>query len=161
MTKTSSDEIGTAEQTRHDAALHIVRRYVVASAAVGIIPIPGVDVAILAGIHIALVKSMTEHYGETFSDHAARNIVLAVGASLLPASIGSVATRRAMKLLPPGVGAVAGFATAGFASYALGRVMMAHFENGGTLDSFDAKDLGKLMWWRQKNVQALAPVTAG
>jgi uncharacterized protein (DUF697 family) len=159
MPDTVSTEI-VAPRTHHDAAIHIVRKYVVASAAIGMIPIPGLDVTLLAGVHIALVKTLTEHYGETFSDHAARNVVLAVGASLLPATVGSVATRRALKLLPPGVGTIAGLASSGIASYALGRVIMAHFENGGTLDSFDPKDLGKLMWWRHAPDQALPPVTA-
>jgi uncharacterized protein (DUF697 family) len=143
-------------QARHDAALQIVRRYVWASAAIGIVPLPGLDVTMTAGVHIALIKALTEHYGSTFSDHAARNIVFAIGASLLPATIGSVASRRLLKILPPGVGTIAQMASAGAASYALGRVMMAHFETGGTLDSFDAKNLGKLMWWRTAPEQALA-----
>ena len=158
---TTSDEIGANRHERHDTALHIVRRYVVASAAVGIIPIPGVDVAILAGVHIKLIKALTEHYGLTFTDHAAHAIMLAIGASLLPASIGSAATRRFVKLLPPGVGALAGVASSGVASYALGRVMMAHFESGGTLDSFETKNLGKLMWWRHAPEQKIAPAIAG
>lgn len=84
-----TDGLEEARHVRHDAALQIVRRYVWASAAVGIIPIPGV------------------------------------------------------------------------ASYALGRVMMAHFENGGSLDSFDAKDLAKLMWWRRAPAPAIAPAAPG
>lgn len=143
-------------RARHDSALKLIHRYVVASAAVGIIPVPGVDVPILAGIHIKLVKALTEHYGETFSDNAARNVILAVGATLVPATIGSMATRRVTKLLPPGLGTIVLAGSSGFASYALGRVIMAHFENGGTLDSFDPKNLKKLMWWRE----APSPITA-
>lgn len=147
MPPTAPDVVDTG--ARHDAAMQLIRRYVVACAAVGIIPIPGVDATILAGIHVKLIKALTEHYGESFSDNAARNVMLAVAASLVPATIGSLATRRLVKLLPPGVGTIAQMGTSGFASYALGRVMMAHFETGGTLDSFDPKNLNKLMWWRQ------------
>lgn len=157
MAPLSSDELPDAKLAQHDAALHIVRRYVMASAAVGMIPFPGLDVAILAGIHFKLIRALTEHYGRTFSDQAARVILLAIGASLLPASISSAATRRLTKLLPPGVGTVTGLASSAFASYALGRVMIAHFEAGGTLESFDVKHLGKLLWWRHAPEPQLAP----
>lgn len=153
--------IPTSSHERHDAALHIVRRYVIASAAVGIIPVPGLDVAVLAGLHIKLIQALTEHYGLTFSGQAARVILLAIGAGLLPASIASAATRRVVKFLPPGFGALTGLATSGLASYTLGRVMMAHFESGGTLDTFDVKNLGKLMPWRTGPGQALAPSSVG
>lgn len=155
-----TDQTDAPNRARRDAALRIVRRYVATSGAIGIIPIPGLDVTLLAGVHIAMIKSLTEHYGSPFTDAAARNILLVVGASLLPATVGSVASRRFLRLLPPGLSTIAQVASSGATSYALGRVMMAHFETGGTLDSFDVRDIGKLMWWRASPERAMAPVIA-
>lgn len=149
------NELEAAHPDKNSGALHIVRRYAAVSAGIGLIPIPGVDVTAVAGVHIALIKALTEHYGESFSDHAARNIVIAIGVSLVPATLGSVATRRILGAVPFGIGSLTGSITSAAASYALGRVIMAHFENGGTLDSFDVKDLNKLMWWRDQPAAAV------
>lgn len=131
--------------------MRIIRRYVLMSAGAGVIPLPGLDVTVLAGIHIALIKEISEQYGAAFSEHAARNVVMAVAASLVPGTIGSVAGRRLLHALPfitPGLGVLALSASSAAVSYALGRVIMAHFETGGTLDSFDVENLRKLMWWK-------------
>jgi uncharacterized protein (DUF697 family) len=136
---------------RHESAMRIVRRYVLMSAAAGVIPLPGLDVTVLAGIHIALIKELTEHYGAVFSEYAARNIVIAVATSVVPGAIGSFAGRRLLRVLPfitPGLAVLTWSASSAAVSYALGRVIMAHFETGGTLDSFDTKNLHRLVWWR-------------
>ena len=153
MVETTLTSESTSEGSdRHELAMRIVRRYALMSAAVaGVIPLPGLDVTILAGIHIALIKEITEEYGAVFAEHAARNIVIALAASLVPGTIGSFAGRRLLRALPlitPGLGVVAMSASSAAVSYALGRVIMAHFETGGTLDNFDVKNLHKLMWWR-------------
>ena len=144
---------------RHEGAMRIVRRYVLMSAAAGgLIPVPGLDVTVLAGIHIALIKEISGHYGVAFAEHAARNIVVAIGASVVPGTIGSFAGRRLLRALHfiPGLGAVTLSASSAAVSYALGRVFMAHFETGGTLDSFDVENLHKLMWWKTETVPALS-----
>lgn len=146
---------------RHDGALHIVNQYAVASAGAGLIPIPGVDVTVLAGIHLALIKKLCEHYGESFADHAARNIVIAVGVSLVPGTIGSAVSRPILGSLPRLLGPLVMSASSAAVSYALGRVIMAHFEGGGTLASFDVKDLHKLRWWHNAPGQTGEPATAG
>src|SRR5690348_10896753 len=100
MSGTSPDTADAARRTRHSQALDIIHGYVVASAGAGLIPLPVLDTTVLAGIHIALIKALTAHYGEKFSDHAARNITVAIGVSLVPATLGSLATRRLLRFLP-------------------------------------------------------------
>ena len=136
---------------RHERALRIVGRYVLMSSAAGLIPLPGLDVTVLAGIHIALIKEISEHYGVAFSEHTARNIIVAVATSIVPGSIASFAGRRllrALRFVTPSLGLLTMSASSAAVSYALGRVFMAHFETGGTLDSFDVENLHKLMWWK-------------
>ena len=155
-----TESTGGDAPDRHEGAMRIVRRYALMSAAAaGVVPLPGLDVTILAGIHIALIKAITEQYDAVFAEHAARNIVIALAASLVPGTLGSFAGRRLLRALPlitPGIGTLAMSASSAAVSYALGRVIMAHFETGGTLDDFDVKNLHKLMWWRTARAQTLS-----
>ncbi len=125
-------------------AMKIVHRYVATSAAAGLISVPVLDVAALGGVHISLIKRLTEYYGAEFSEHTARNIVIAITASLVPGVIGSVLTNKAMRVLPyvsHVVGIVTMSAFSGAVSYGLGLVFIKHFEGGGTLDSFNIDHL--------------------
>lgn len=125
-------------------AMKIVRRYAATSAAAGLISVPVLDVTALGGVHVALIKRLTEYYGAEFSEHTARNIVIAIAASLVPGAIGSILGNRALRMLPyvshaAGLLTMSAFSAA--ASYALGLVFIRHFEGGGTLDSFNIENL--------------------
>lgn len=124
--------------------MSIVHRYVATSAVAGLITVPGIDVAALGGVHIALIKRLTEYYGAEFSEHTARNIVIAIAASLVPGTIGSILGSRALRMLPyvshaAGLLTMSAFSAA--ASYGLGLIFVRHFEAGGTLDSFNIENL--------------------
>jgi len=122
----------------------IVRRYVATSAVAGLITVPVIDVAALGGVHIALIKQLTEYYGAEFSEHTARNIVIAIVATIIPGTIASVLGAKALLVLPfvshaAGLLTMSAFSAA--VSYGLGLVFIRHFEAGGTLDSFDVENL--------------------
>lgn len=125
-------------------AMKIVHRYVATSAVAGLITLPVIDVAALGGVHIALIKELTGYYGAEFSEHTARNIVIAITASLVPGAIGSVLGRKALRMLPfisHGAGLLTMSAFSAAVSYGLGMVFIRHFEGGGTLDSFNVDHL--------------------
>jgi uncharacterized protein (DUF697 family) len=131
-------------------ALRIVRRYVAVSAVAGLNTVPVLDVAVLGGVHVSLIKDLTDYYGAEFSEHTARNVLIALGASLVPSAIGSVAGRKVLAALPlvtHGAGLLAMAALSAGASYALGLVFIRHFEAGGTLDSFNTANLHQLFSW--------------
>ena len=133
---------------RRATAMSIVHRYVLISAAAGVITVPVLDVAALGTVHVALIKEITEYYGDEFSEHAARNILIAIGASLVPGSIGSVIGRRVLRALPfvtPGLGLATMSAFSAMVSYTLGTVFVRHYEAGGTLNSFNLENLHKLL----------------
>ena len=141
-----------ASAGRRSNAMRIVHRYVLISAAAGAVPVPVLDIAALGAVHVALIKEITEHYGAEFSEHAARNILVAIGASLIPGSIGSVVARKILRALPfvtPGLGLAAMSASSAAVSYALGTIFVRHFESGGTLDSFKVENLHRLVGWQQ------------
>ncbi len=128
-------------------AMKIVHRYVATSAVAGLITLPVIDVAALGGVHIALIKELTGYYGAEFSEHTARNIVIAITASLVPGAIGSVLGRKALRMLPfisHGAGLLTMSAFSAAVSYGLGMVFIRHFEGGGTLDSFNVENLHRI-----------------
>ena len=127
---------------RRIQAMRIVYRYMGISAGAALIPFAGVDVAALAGIHIALIKELCEHYDVDFTEHTARNVLIGVAASIVPGTIGSILGRKFLGMLPA-ANAVFGWTlmSAGSAafSYSIGRLFIEHFEGGGTLLSLDHK----------------------
>jgi uncharacterized protein (DUF697 family) len=133
-----------AAQKRRSGAMRIVHRYTMISAAAGVLTVPVLDVAALGVVHIALIKKITEYYGVEFSEHGARNILIAIGVSLVPGSIGSVLSRKALQILPfvtPGIGLATMSAFSAGLSYSLGAAFVRHYESGGTLAGFDLDTL--------------------
>jgi uncharacterized protein (DUF697 family) len=136
------------DQQHHADAMKIVYKYMAISAGAALVPLAGVDVAVLAGIHVALIKRLCEHYKVDFSEHTARNILIAVVGSVVPGTIGSVAGRKVLSLLPPPARVVGwGLMSASSAvfSYGIGKLFIHHFESGGTLLSFDSRRLHDLL----------------
>lgn len=139
-----------AHAHKREEALRIVHRWVVISAGAGMLSTPVFDVTLLAGVHVTLIKEISEHYGVPFSEHAARNILIAIGASIVPGSIGSFFGRRLLAAIPfisPPVSLLAMSASSAAVSYGLGRLFIHHFESGGTLDTFDVGNLHRTLPW--------------
>jgi uncharacterized protein (DUF697 family) len=139
-----------AAAVRQAGAMRIVRRYTGASAIAGLNPVPVLDVAVLGGVHVSLIKDLSDHYGAEFSEHTARNILIAIAASIVPGAIGSVLGRKMLGALPfvtHGAGLLTMSVFSAGVSYGLGLVFIRHFEAGGTLDSFNADNLHKIFRW--------------
>jgi uncharacterized protein (DUF697 family) len=137
----------TPKRGLESSAMQIVYRYMAASAGAALIPIPGVDTVALAGVHVALIKRLCDHYAVSFSEHTARNLLIAIVGSIVPGTVGSILGRRVLRLLPT-TARVFGWAlmsvsSAAFA-YGIGRLFIYHFESGGTLLSFDTSTLHKV-----------------
>ena len=75
---------------RQSSAMQIVYRYMAASAGAALVPVPGMDIVLLAGVHVALIKRLCEHYHVDFSENTARNLLVAIAASIIPGTIGSI-----------------------------------------------------------------------
>jgi uncharacterized protein (DUF697 family) len=127
-------------EDRRPEAMKIVHRYMAFSAGAALIPFTGFDVAALAGIHVALIKELCDHYDVDFTEHTARNVLIGVAGSIVPGTVGSIVGKKILGMLPV-ASAMFGWTlmSAGSAafSYAIGRLFIEHFEGGGTLLSFD------------------------
>lgn len=161
VTATVSEPVPSWERSPEDrriGAAHIVHRYVAMSAIVGSLPFPGLDSVMLGGVHLALIKELTEHYGFKFQDKIARNVIIAVGLSVIPAATGSVITRRLLMGVPFFARALTMGTVSAGVSFAIGTLLTKHYEAGGTLASVNVDDLHAVRFARV--VSTPKPATA-
>ena len=146
-TMTTQPDERPSSDNRRAGAMALVHRYVIVSAGAALIPVPVVDTVALAAVHVELIRQITHYYGKDFSEHAARNLLIAIGTSLIPGSLGSVVSRRVIRALPlvaHGFAIAAMSAFSALVSYALGTLFVEHYESGGTLQTFDVERLHRV-----------------
>ncbi len=123
-----------------EAAKKIVQQYMLWSMGAGLIPIPLVDVAAVAGIQLKMLKELAEEYEIPFSEHRGKSIISAlVGGVATPGlALGTAGTvLKAIPLIGSAAGMVAMPIFAGATTYAVGKVFILHFASGGTFLDFD------------------------
>jgi uncharacterized protein (DUF697 family) len=140
---TASQPSGPTSSDREQAARLLVDRYTKYAAAAGLVPLPIVDMAAIAGLQVTMLSALSALYGVPFSRERGRAIVAALLGGAMPTLAGhqilaSIAKRLTVIGTVIGMVSVSGFAVA--ATHAVGRVFIAHFESGGTLLDVD---LGK------------------
>lgn len=112
-------------------ANRIIRYRTLMASGIGFIPFPILDAAGILSIQLWMISDLAKIYKVPFQKNIARSII----GSLL-SNVGVVSV---VKLIPGanllGTGAVV--ASAGTATFALGKVFLQHFAQGGTLLSFD------------------------
>lgn len=114
---------------RSKGAHAIVDRHAKYSAAAGLVPLPTVDLAAIAGVQVSMLRGLAAHYGVPFSRERGQALVTALVGGLMP----SLAGYQLLKVVGPlaGMLGISGFAMA--STWAVGRVFIAHFEAGGSL----------------------------
>lgn len=124
---------------RLDAAAKIISESTKWSAVASVIPVPAVDMLAIGAVQVKLVSDLSKLYGSSFSNESIKAIVSALLGTLVPAGATRVVAGTAAKYIP-GYGSVVGLISlAGFSSaatYAIGKIFVRHFENGGTLADF-------------------------
>lgn len=124
-----------------EAAEALVRKNVYISAAIGVVPVPIVDLVAINGIQFNMLYQLSKLYDIPFCKEAAKSII----GTLIGGSGVAILTRPAWSILKavPVVGWLVGGLTlsimAGASTYALGKVFIQHFESGGTFLTFDPK----------------------
>lgn len=125
----------------YEPARGLVRRYAAGSAAAGLVPIPLLDLAAVAGVHMLMVRAVAAEYGVPFEKAAAKAAIAAIAGSTIAHAARAGIARSALRLLP-GLGSLAAVASlpasAGASTYLIGRIVIAHFESGGGLHDLDA-----------------------
>jgi uncharacterized protein (DUF697 family) len=121
-------------------AMRTVYRYMAFSAAAGLSPLPAVDAAAAAAVQVKMLHAVAKLYGVAFNKSLAKQIVVAMigGGGSVGLAIPAASAAKAIPVVGTATGMVLSPAFATASCYATGRTFVGHFENGGTLESFDA-----------------------
>ncbi len=141
-----ADPAPMTDERRDEAASQVVDRFSLYSGAAGLVPIPLLDVAAVAGVQLQMLRRLSEIYGVPFTDNRGKSIVASLAGSLIPASTATSTAVGFSSLVKglPGVGTVIGALTmpvfSAGATWVIGKVFIQHFASGGTLLDFNPPD---------------------
>jgi uncharacterized protein (DUF697 family) len=126
------------------AAENLIKDYVIASVAASIVPVPLFDIAAVVGIELRMIQKLSELYGKPFAEAAGRSVIAALAGGVFGYGAGLAVAVSLTKLIP-GVGWMMGMvslpALAGGSTYAVGRVFVKHYENGGDIFDLSAETM--------------------
>jgi uncharacterized protein (DUF697 family) len=121
----------------------IVNKYVWWSLGAGLIPLPYLDVAAIAGVQVKMLADLAGHYEvDGFHKERVKIVIASLIGGVLPGQFAGGLAGSIIKMIPvvgQVVGGVAVPVFAGATTYAVGRVFMQHFIYGGTFLDFDPK----------------------
>ncbi len=129
-----------------DAAERLIKRYAYWTAGVGLLPLPLLDMAALAGLQLAMLRDLARLYQVGFSPWRARAIITALAGGVIPVSAASGIVGTLARMVPI-VGTAAGVLTlpalASGSTVALGKICALHFALGRDLFSLDPRQLAR------------------
>jgi|SaaInl8_120m_RNA_FD_contig_21_1026234_length_971_multi_8_in_0_out_0_1 uncharacterized protein (DUF697 family) len=121
----------------------IAKKHIISAMAVGLVPVPLVDVFGTAGIQLNMIRKISNVYGVSFSDDRGKAILSSLAGGILPISTASL-TLSLLKFIPAVGHVTAGLAMpiiSGATTYAVYKVFVMHYESGGTLLNFDSEKM--------------------
>jgi uncharacterized protein (DUF697 family) len=125
---------------RHAAADHVLRQYTLGGMAVGLVPIPVVDLAILVALQLKMLHSLAGVYDIEFKADLGHSAIASLIGSTVSTSLSPTVAASFGKFMPV-IGQTLSSGAAvllnGAATYAVGKVFIQHFASGGTFLSFD------------------------
>lgn len=123
-----------------ERAKMLLNEYTLASMTTGLVPVPIVDMAVLSGIQFKMIHSLGKVYEKKLSPNRIRAVITSLIGGALPVTGLSAAS---LTKFVPGFGTAAGtvgmVTMGGTSTYALGRVLIQHFESGRDLDQLSAE----------------------
>lgn len=133
----------STESERILKANSLVKNYVITSMGFGIVPIPAFDLAALLGTQIKMVHGLSKEYGVPFKKEIVRSLILSIlsGAVGVGGVMGVASLAKSFPIIGSLIGGGTVSALSGALTYAVGRVFVQHFEQGGTLLDLDTKKI--------------------
>lgn len=126
----------------HAEAGRIISHATKWSAAAAVVPLPYLDLVAIGTVQVRMVRQLAQAYGIDADNETLKVTISALLGTLAPAVISGGIFGSALKLVPGGgtiFGSVGLAAFGSAATYAIGKIFVAHFEKGGTLSSFSAE----------------------
>jgi len=117
----------------------IIRKHVYGAMALGLAPVPLIDVLGLIAIQMNLVRSLAQKHEVSFQSHLAKPVIASLVGGVVPVAITPMIASF-VKVIPV-IGYTTGAASLSLlgagATYAVGRVFADHFAAGGSMNDFD------------------------
>ncbi|MBI1206008.1 MAG: DUF697 domain-containing protein [Azospirillum sp.] len=118
----------------------IIKDHVIATMALGLVPVPIFDMVAVVATQLRMTHKLSQAYGVKFVDNVAKSVILSLIGGVVPVQATAVLAAAFFKFVP-GIGSFVGGAgvsiLSGALTYAIGKVLVQHFESGGTLLDFD------------------------
>jgi len=120
---------------RDAKALAIVKHYTLWAAAVGVVPVPILDMVTMLAVQMKMVQRLADLYEVPYSDQRVKSALAGLIGGYEAAQLGG----GALKMFPViGLFSLAAMPTMNAAiAYAVGRVFIQHFCSGGTFLDFN------------------------
>lgn len=129
--------LAVQRQCRHLAGRNVIKNHVVATMSLALVPVPVFDVLVISGALVELVEKLADLYDVPGNHMRFKTLVAALVGGLGSYWLSSLSLYSFSKVIPGWRWFAAGAAmplTAGAVTYAVGSVLLQHFEAGGTLD---------------------------
>lgn len=127
---------------RLEMASKLVDRFAMWGGVAGLVPVPVIDVAAVAGIQLQMLRRLSQIYKVPFAENSGKALIAAMAGTMIPATSG-IGAASMLKSVPI-LGTIAsGFvmpALSAGATFAIGKAFVQHFESGGTLLDFNPPD---------------------
>jgi len=129
-------------ENRQELASKLVDRFALWSGVAGLIPVPVVDAATVAGLQLQMVRRVSQIYDVNFSENIGKSLIAALAGAMVPAtsSLGAASLLKAVPIVGPIASGFVMPVLASGATFAIGRAFIQHFETGGTLLDFNPPD---------------------
>lgn len=115
-----------------DKAEKIIKKCTLYAAGIGFIPIPILDSISIMSLQLWVIKEIAKIYNIPFKKHFVKSLI-----GTLVGNIGSYSLLKVIPIFGISLGGAAFSISAASATYALGRVFLQHFDQGGTLLDFN------------------------
>jgi uncharacterized protein (DUF697 family) len=131
-----------AADERKARARKLVERFSLWSGVAGLLPVPVVDLAAVAGLQIQMLRRLSQIYDVPFSKNRGKAIMASFAGTMIPAStgLGMASIIKSVPVAGTAIGALTTPAMAVGATYVIGMAFVQHFASGGTLLDFEPPD---------------------
>jgi uncharacterized protein (DUF697 family) len=136
------DVTDIAAGERKARARKLVERFSLWSGVAGLLPVPVVDLAAVAGLQIQMLRRLSQIYDVPFSKNRGKAIMASFAGTMIPAStgLGMASIIKSVPVAGTAIGAVTMPAMSVGATYVIGMAFVQHFASGGTLLDFEPPD---------------------
>lgn len=141
-----ADRVETIVELPSEAEVEsLLKSYVIGSMTVALVPVPAFDAAAIIALQVKMVHSMTKMYEVPFSEKLAQRLLISLigGVAPVAAAMAGASLLKSVPLLGTVSGTASMVVLAGASTYASGKVLAYHLDNGGDLSNVDMSAMRK------------------